>query len=62
MGRRVLAVCSRNTTVCCFFRLQPFLLSQFKRALKQTEGFHRQSNTIYKMEMKPKISHFDQEC
>lgn len=63
MGRRkVLPVCSWNKTVCCPFRLQPFLLSQIRRALEQTEGFHRQSSTIYKMEKKPKTSHFDQEC
>lgn len=51
-----------NIRVCCPFRLQPFLLSQFKGALKETEGFHRQSSTIFKMEKKLKTSDFDQEC
>lgn len=52
----------QEVRVCCPLRLQPFLLSQFKRALEQTEGFHRQSSTTYKMEKKPKTSHIDQEC
>lgn len=61
-GGRCYLSAAGNTTVCCPFRLQPFLLSQFKGALKQTEGFHRQSRKICKMEKKPKTSHVDQEC
>lgn len=33
-------------------RLLPFLLHQFKAAQEWTQGSHRQSNTIYKMERK----------
>uniref|UniRef100_A0A8C0Z921 Uncharacterized protein n=1 Tax=Cyanistes caeruleus TaxID=156563 RepID=A0A8C0Z921_CYACU len=39
-GGRCYLSAAGNTRVCCPFRLQPFLLSKFKRALKQTVGFH----------------------